>query len=244
MKKILASLFIAIFAVSLVACGGGGSKGKTSNKPATGKYKITVIEKMNYGPWVLDTAKIGKRNGEKVMMFTGMGTGEDRKAAEETAILDAQTTAASAIRTIATKQVARAWERVGIPGRTEQGEQVTRGLQAAVSKNVNVSGLIPVNKGYRYVKKPGYERPFYEFYVQMAIPYQRYVELRDGVINKNKRKYRLNNRQKVLYNRTEKALKELNKMDKESNGGLPENESTIKLSPQQQRQRAQAAPGQ
>ncbi len=242
MKKILAILFVMAFAISITACG-GGKKGGGGGKTPGSQYKVQVLESSpGGGAWILNGARIGKHMDEKAIMFIGMGVAEDQQAARDLAKLNAQATAASSIKTLATRQVARAWERVGIPGRTEQGEQVTRGLEAAVSKNVDVSGLNPVRHYYRYVKKPGYTRPFYEWYTEMAMPYKKYKELRDGVVQKNKNKYRLNNRQRVLYNRTEKALQELNKMDKEGDGGVPG--GSVELSPDQKQKRMQATPGQ
>ena len=243
MRKILAFLPVMAFAISITACGGGGGKTTSRGGKTSSKFRVQVLETSpGGGAWILNGTRISKHMGEKVIMFVGMGVAEDQQAARDLAKLNAQASAASAIKTLATRQVARAWERVGIPGRTEQGEQVTRGLEAAVSRNVDVSGLNPVRHYYRYVKKPGFARPFYEWYTEMAMPYNRYKDLRDGVIRRNQRSYRLNRRQRVLYNRTERALRELNRMDREGNGGVPGGK--VELSPTQKQKREQAVPGQ
>ena len=240
MKKIIAILAVAILAFSMVACGGGNNSGRPQGDD-TAQYRVQVLEQMGDGTWVLNGTRIADVNGAKSIIFIGMGVAEDQQAARDLAKLNAQAAAASAIRTLATRQVARAWERVGIPGRTEQGEQVTRGLEAAVSKRVNVSGLVVIKNFYRYVKKPGYARPFYEWYSEMAMEYDQYKALRDGTIRENQRSYALNNRQRVLYRQTEQALNELNRMDGESNGGVPGGQ--VELNAEQRAQRAQAVPG-
>jgi hypothetical protein len=72
----------------------------------------------------------------------------------------------------------------------------------------------------------------------MAMPYTRYIELRDGVVTQNAQAYRLNPRQRVLYNQTERALRELNRMDGESNGGIPGGQVQLDASQRQQRENA------
>lgn len=240
MKKFIAIFAVAILAISMVACGGGDNRpqGGTDN---TAQYRVQVLEQMGDGTWVLNGTRIADVNGAKSIIFVGMGVAEDQQAARDLAKLNAQAAAASAIKTLATRQIARAWERVGIPGRTEQGEQVTRGLEAAVSRRVNVSGLVVIRNYYRYVKKPGYARPFYEWYSEMALDYEKYKELRDGTIRENQRSYALNNRQRVLYRQTEQALNELNRMDGEPTGGVPGGQ--VELNAEQRAQRAQAVPG-
>ena len=240
MKKTLAILLVVTVLASFVACGGGGDNRPAGNQPPTSNYRVQVLEQMGDGSFALNGTKVGMVNGEKSIIFVGMGVAEDQQAAKETAQLNAQAAAASAIKTLATRQIARAWERVGIPGRTEQGEQVTRGLEAAVSRRVNVSGLTVTRNYYRYVKKPGYARPFYEWYSEMAMSYTRYKELRDGIVSRNAQQYRLNPRQRVLYNQTERALRELNRMDGESNGGIPGGQ--VQLDASQRQQRTQAVP--
>lgn len=161
--------------------------------------RVRVLDQAKKRPyWVDNSESIGRWKKKKVIFFVGMGYSKFKGTAQESAKLKASTEAAVAIKNIATKQVAKAWQSMGV-GDKEEKEQVMKVLEASSSKKVNVSGLIKVSVWWRYVMKPkykngrfkGYHQPVYEYYYRYALDYDIYKK------------------------RLKKALEEVKKMRKE-----------------------------
>ncbi|PKL15245.1 MAG: hypothetical protein CVV50_00725 [Spirochaetae bacterium HGW-Spirochaetae-6] len=212
MKKVLALFAAMTLIFTLVACGGSKPKTETEKVPT-----VKVLDSMGPMPeWIETGDEIGKFNGEQVIFFVGTGESKDKSTAQEAAQLNAAGAAATAIKALATKQVARAWEAIGA-GENEQKEQVMKGLEAISAKNVDVSGLRKAGVYWRFVSKSliqngkviGWGTPQYEYYVKYAMAYDTYVARRDGVINQQKKEIKLNDRQKKLYADMENKLSEL-----------------------------------
>jgi len=242
MKKLFAFTLAMLMVVSLVACGGGDNTGRTGTQTTRGGApRIQVLEQMGDSSWVMDGVQVknvAQLDNQKCIIFVGSGTAEDRDTALEIARNNVRGEVALAIKALATKQVARAMESVGTVG-NEQREQVFRMLEATKAKNVNVAGLQELKKYYRLVKKANFPKEFYEFYVQMAMEYQRYTNARDGIINTMRRTYTLNQNQQRLMNETSRVLNEL---DRAEDGGVPG--GNVELSPAQRQARENAVPGQ
>ena len=171
MKRIIAILAAMTLVLTLVSC--GGSKGKAPEEKVP---TVKVLDSMGPMPeWVEMGDEIGTKDGEKVIFFVGTGESKFKDTAKEAAQLNAAGAAATAIKALATKQVARAWEAIGA-GENEQKEQVMKGLEAISAKNVNVSGLRNSGAYWRYVSKSlivngkvtGWAQPQYEYYVQIG----------------------------------------------------------------------------
>jgi hypothetical protein len=214
MKKIVA-IAVAMLMLGLAAC--GGKKAKKAEAPAENQFQVKVLDSMGPQPaWIEMGDQVGTMDGEKVIFFTGYGESKFKDTSKEAAQLNAAGAAATAIRTIATKQVARAWESIGA-GDNEQKEQVMKGLEAISAKKVDVSGLRKNSVWWRQVVKPliqngevkGWSQPVYEYYVRYAMDYKTYVERRDGVIDQTKKEIKLNDRQQKLYSDMESKLSEL-----------------------------------
>jgi len=241
MKKICALASVMLMVVSLIACGGGPSGPSTTTRTGRQAPRIQVLEQMGDSSWVMDgvqVKKVAQLDNQKCIIFVGSGTAEDRDTALEIARNNVRGEVALAIKALATKQVARAMESVGTVG-NEPREQVFRMLEATKAKNVNVAGLNELKKYYRLVKKANFPKEFYEFYVQMAMEYQRYTNARDGIINTMKRSYQLNQNQQRLMNETSRVLNEL---DRAEDGGVPG--GNVELTPTQRQAREEAVPGQ
>lgn len=212
MKKILALALATLFV--LAAC---GKKKKGPVKVAEKTPTVKVLDKMKAQPdWIELGDQIGKQDGEKVIFFIGYGESKFKDTAKEASQLNAATAAATAIKAVATKQVARAWESIGA-GDNETKEQVMKGLEALSAKKVDVSGLRKVGVWWRQVVKSkivngkvvGWSQPVFEYYVRYAMEYSTYKARRDGIITKEKKNPQLNNRQKKLYSDMESKLAEL-----------------------------------
>lgn len=157
---------------------------------------VKVIDSQGDRPsWIEEGDATGMLNGKKVIFFNGVGESKSKSTAKEAAELNARTYAAAAIKSLATKEVARAWESLGI-GDNEQKEQVIKGFESISAKNVNVSGTIKTAVWWRLVVKPvvdkkgkqtGWSQPIYEYYVRYALDYSVYLERRDAVINEVKK---------------------------------------------------------
>jgi len=215
MKKI-ATLLIIAMVFSLAACGGKKSKGGDAKGPAP-IPSVKVLDSMGPAPsWIEGGEEVGDYNGQKVMYFVGYGESKFKDTAREAAQLNAAGSAALAIKALATKQVARAWEAIGA-GDSEQKEQVMKGLEPLSAKNVDVSGMQKAGVYWRQVVKPliengevkGWSQPVFEYYIRYAMPYDMYVQRRDGVISQTKKEIKLNDRQKKLYADMESKLAEL-----------------------------------
>ena len=212
MKKILALALATLFV--LAAC---GKKKKGPVKVAEKTPTVKVLDKMKAQPdWIELGDQIGKQDGEKVIFFIGYGESKFKDTAKEASQLNAATAAATAIKAVATKQVARAWESIGA-GDNETKEQVMKGLEALSAKKVDVSGLRKVGVWWRQVVKSkivngkvvGWSQPVFEYYVRYAMEYSTYKARRDGVITQEKKATKLNDRQKKLYSDMESKLAEL-----------------------------------
>lgn len=215
MKKLIAIL-AAMLMLVLAACGG---KKKVAKEPS--KFRVEVLEESKSRPeWVDMGDEVTNYKGRKVIMFIGTGESKDQETAKEMAQLNAAGAAATAIKAIATKQVAKAWESIGV-GDAEQKEQVMKGLEALSARRVNVAGLLKVSVYWRYVMKPkvvngkvvGKTQPQYQYYIRYSMDYDTFKQRRDGALTKIKKEVRLNNRQKKLYKDMESKLSELDEAD-------------------------------
>jgi len=214
MKKLVAMLAALSLLAVLSAC--GGKEKKAAEEPET-IPSVKVMDSMGPAPeWIELEGQIGNYNGEKVIFFVGYGESKFKDTAKEAAQLNAATAAAVAIKAVATKQVARAWESIGA-GDDETKEQVMKGLEALSAKNVDVSGMMKAGNYWRQVVKPsivngkvtGWSQPVFEFYTRYAMPYSAYEARRDGVVSQTKKEVKLNDRQKKLYADMESKLDEL-----------------------------------
>ncbi|HCL55732.1 MAG TPA: hypothetical protein DHW82_01815 [Spirochaetia bacterium] len=218
MKKLLSFLAVMALLVSLVSC--GGAKGETTaanTEPEIPQAKVTDAPMGPMPSWVIAGDSVGVNSEkQKVIFFIGYGESKDLSTAKEAAQLNAAAAAAKAIKSLVTAQVARAWESIG-SGEDESKEQVMKGLEAQVSKNVDVSGMLKGDQYYRQVVKPkivngklaGWSTPMYEYYVRYSMEYDRYIAARDGVLDQKKKETKLNDRQKKLYADMESKLDEL-----------------------------------
>jgi len=144
--------------------------------------------------WTEEGDTIGTFNGKKVIFFVGYGTSKYKDTAYNEAIVNASGYAATAIRVIATKEVAKSWEALGI-GENQQKEQVMKGIESISAKNINVSGMIETSKWWRYVRKPDFDKegkfiglktPVYEYYIRYALDYKIYETRMNEIIRKVK----------------------------------------------------------
>lgn len=191
MKRLIYSIFI--ISILLSACGGKKTRPSQPQKPA---IQVKVLDSSGPQPqWMELGEAIGNYKGQKVIFFSGMGVSKSKIDAKEAAGLNAATSAAAAMKALATKQVARAWESIGI-GSKEQKEQVMKGLEAISAKNVNVSGLLVTGVWWRHVLQPkfgqggkhlGWSQPVYEYYIRYALDFEVYKQRRDAVIEKVKK---------------------------------------------------------
>lgn len=215
MRK-LALLLASALIFTLAACGG---KKETVKPPVeqAGLPKVQVLDSAGTQPeWVELGDTTGTFEGTKVIFFVGYGESKFKDTAKEAAQLNAATAAATSIKLIATKQVAKAWESIGA-GDNETKEQVMKGLEAISARNVDVSGLRKTGTYWRQVSKPnivnnqvsGWSQPQFEYYVRYAMDYSRFEQLRDGTIAQQKKETKLNDRQKKLYADMENKLNEL-----------------------------------
>ncbi len=215
MKKLVTILSAIALLAMLASCGKKVKKAKqevVDNIPT-----VKVVDSMGPAPeWIEMEGEVGNHQGSKVIFFVGYGESKFKDTAKEAAQLNAATSAAVAIKAVATKQVARAWESIGA-GDDETKEQVMKGLEALSSKNVDVSGMMKAGNYWRQVVKPnivngkvqGWSQPVFEFYTRYAMPYDFYEARRDGVVSQTKKEVKLNDRQKKLYADMESKLDEL-----------------------------------
>lgn len=155
------------------------------NIPAT-----KVIDSAGTSPnWVDGDEEIGTHNNQKVVFFVGLGQSKSRPDAMAAAELNATASAATAIRVIASKQVARAWEVMGV-GDTQVKQQVLKGLEAISAKNINVTGLIKIGAWWRHIVTPqvkngkfqGWNQPVYEYHIRYAIKYELFTQRREEAL--------------------------------------------------------------
>ncbi len=139
--------------------------------------------------WVDGDEEIGTHDNQKVIFFVGLGQSKSRPDAMAAAELNANASAAAAIRLIASKQVARAWEVIGA-GDTQVKQQVLKGLEAISAKNINVSGLIKIGGWWRQVVTPkvkngkfdGWNQPIYEYHMRYAMKYELFTQRREEAL--------------------------------------------------------------
>lgn len=221
MKK-LALLLAAVLLLSLAACGGKSNGGTV--KPAD-DLKVKVYEETKGGEpaWVEEGDAIVMIDGVKHISFVGQGISKDKALAKDEAELAGSTNAALAIKRVATKQIAKAWEAIGA-GENQTKEQVMKGLEAVSVKAQEIRGLRKAGTYYRYVSKPvdrggktEMGAPMYEYNMRFVLDYTTYERLRDGLVSQEKKEVKLNDRQKKLYADMEK---ELDKLDSSQEGKM------------------------
>lgn len=184
---------VAIFCVIfLFGCGGA----KAVKKAPESMPAVKVMDSQGPMPaWVESEADAGEFQGKKALLFVGFGESKNRVDASEAGKLNAATSAAIAIKAVASKQVARAWESIGIAD-NEHKEQVMKGLEAISSKDVDVSGLLVAHVWWRLVSKPlvengqvkGWSSPLYQYYYQYALDHELYLKKRNAVIEETRNK--------------------------------------------------------
>lgn len=187
----LKTLFLGIcFIFSMSFCGGQTVKQNQTPDIKKETPKVQIIETMGEKPgWTEMEDGTGLKDGNKVIYFVGYAESTDKQTAKEGAQLNASTAAAVAIKSRATKQIAKAWESIG-SGAAEAKEQVMKGLESISAKNVDVSGLLKTGAWWRKVTKPNfvngkftnYSKPVYEYYIRYAMDYNVYSTKRDKVV--------------------------------------------------------------
>lgn len=214
-------LMIAILLTGLfVNCGGDEAQ---APEPPKSHARYVVGMKVHVGEtsvapdWVDDEGGIINLDGQKYVWVKGEGDSKESKIAKRTAIGDAQARMAESISVVVASQFAQAWDALGLNDK-ENIEMVKQGLIATKSL-VNVRGFRLIKKHKEQVAivktlKPDGEpgqlgSPMIRYTVMMAMPYAEYIRVRDNTVERMKKEAKPNDRQKVLIEKAEKKLEEI-----------------------------------
>jgi len=204
---------LGVFSVFLFLAGCTGSvesskKEATEQKAAAKLPAIQILDQMGDPSFIMNGVRVAEVNGEKCIIFVGMGAAEDQQAAVATSLM-----------AVITIQVEKAKDRSGISSNSKDGEGLIKGLISSVSLRINVTGMFPLKHYYRFVKKPDYVSPFYEWFSEYAVNYYTYKNLRNEALINVKNEYQ-KKKQPAFSKQIEQLLKELVKLDNEPDGGL------------------------
>jgi hypothetical protein len=169
--------------------------------------------------WVYSNSGIANvaRDGDSQKYFyvIGQADSSDQGLAVSAARLKAQGLIAEAFNVTVLQQMAEAFEAIGVDG-NEQMDRVRKGLTASKAKATfrgaeqlrvfvdQVAKVTAVNDD-----EPVLGNAFYMAYCQYGIPYNLYIQQRDGIINDTSRGLRPNSTQRRLLNDAQNALNSL-----------------------------------
>lgn len=228
-KSLLILMGLTLMIVfSFAYCGGGGEMPEGSTGPGGCEYMSGDQVVRGYGEfdqpnppegfgWVHTKPNMGNEEGVgKVLYFYATADGADRTQAENAARAYIFGNMAEAIKTQVIKQFAEAREAIGV-GADQDIEAVSQSLVATRSR-AEVQGAL--EKGHLTMKMleigtvdpttceiTGRNKTFYRAIYCMHIPYDYYIQLRDGLVDQARGQ--LNEQQQRLMDRASNALAEL-----------------------------------
>ena len=181
--------------------------------------KVVLNPNKSKPAWTNKEGGIDKIDGEKHVFFKGEADSKHKKSAVSSARGEAQGKAVDAINLLVATQFAEAWETLGV-GKREDMERVREGL-IATKNRMRIRGLRLIEsytEQVGVVKEVRDDRPVFSHrevraYALYGLPYDKYVKMRDRLINQMKRDIRPNNRQKKLIRKVEKELDRLDKIE-------------------------------
>ena len=207
--------FAVILIISFSFCN-GASRAELAYAPG---QKILLSKDKAKPIWTGKEGGIGKISGKKYVFFKGEADSKYRKSAMESAKADARAKAANSISVLIATQYAEAWESLGT-GKREDMETVREGL-IATKGTVRLSGLRLLNTYTEQLGvvetvedgNPKFSHREVRAYALFGINYDRYIKIRDRLINKVSKTVEANSRQKKLIGKIQGALKKLDRLE-------------------------------
>ena len=201
--------------ISLSFCN-GSTRGEMTYAPG---QKILLSKDKAKPTWTGKEGGIGKIDGKKYVFFKGEADSKYRKTAIESAKADARAKAANSISILIATQYAEAWESLG-SGKREDMETVREGL-VATKGTVRLAGLRLLNTYMEQLGvvdrvedgNPKFSHREVRAYALFGIDYNRYINIRDRLINKVSKTVEANSRQKKLIGKIQGALKKLDRLE-------------------------------